>query len=367
MPVFFNFSPVQTHLKNVHDEIVAATAIPNPPAPSQRSSFYPALHNLELAPTPTKKAPSPSRHKKVKTNTPSLPSLPLYARARHPAPLPIYLHDSIAMTAVIATAMLTVAAPAFPPPSQPRRPPPKRKPLRKSDVGGSHQRRSVKPAASGGKPGKRARKKNGKAASIKSRSGPVELPASQSGDLSRDPEPDTVVIRTNVAQPAATIPSMVARASFSKNMGMYGERVQAYTRLIVPSRDDRPWQPRSTDVRRRSPGASIPGGGYPPHQPLQDEYIVRAFDDVSDDDSIIMSPPPPTPPSVAVECSWPAAQTESRLETIDRGVEHRVARPPAANDPIPLTPSPAASYMARQASTKIKTHAPRQLFSPVLQ
>ena len=195
----------------------------------------------------------------------------------------------------------------------------------------------------------------------------VKIKAEKKADLSRDPEPDTVVIRTNVAQPAATIPSMVARASFSKNMGMYGEWVQPYTRLIVPSRDDRPWQPRSTDVRRRSPGASIPGGGYPPHQPLQDEYIVRAFDDVSDDDSIIMSPPPPTPPSVAVECSWPAAQTESRLETIDRGVEHRVARPPAANDPIPLTPSPAASYMARQASTKIKTHAPRQLFSPVLQ
>ena len=30
MPVF-NFSPVQSHLKNVHDEIVAAKAIPNPP------------------------------------------------------------------------------------------------------------------------------------------------------------------------------------------------------------------------------------------------------------------------------------------------------------------------------------------------
>ena len=194
----------------------------------------------------------------------------------------------------------------------------------------------------------------------------VKIKAEKKADLSRDPEPDTVVIRTNVAHPAATTPSMVARASFSKNMGMHSERVQAYTRLIVPSRDDRPWQPRSTDVRRRSPGASIPGGGYPPHQPLQDEYIVRSFDDVSDDDSIIMSPPPPTPPSVAVECSWPAAQTESRLETIDRGVEPRVARPPAAKDPIPLTPSPAASYPARQASTKIKTRAPRQLFSPVL-
>ena len=185
----------------------------------------------------------------------------------------------------------------------------------------------------------------------------VKIKAEKKADLSRDPEPDTVVIRTNVAQPAAVMPSpsTVAWASFYKNMGMNGERV--HTRLIVPSP-----VPAS-----RSPGASIPGGGSPPHQPLQDEYIVRAFDDVCDDDSIIMSPPPPTPPSVAVECSWPAAQTESRLETIDRGVEHRVARPPAANDPIPLTPSPAASYMARQASTKIKTHAPRQLFSPVLQ
>jgi len=90
----------------------------------------------------------------------------------------------------------------------------------------------------------------------------VKIKAEKKVDLSRykHPEPDTVAIRTNAAQPAATMPSMVVRASYSKNMGQCGERVQAYTRLIVPSCDDRPWQPRSTDAHRRSPGASIPGG-----------------------------------------------------------------------------------------------------------
>ena len=48
MPVFFNFSPVQTHCKNVHGEIVAASAIPNPPK-KVKTKGQPALRKSDVS------------------------------------------------------------------------------------------------------------------------------------------------------------------------------------------------------------------------------------------------------------------------------------------------------------------------------
>ena len=59
-------STVQTHLKNVHETIVNADDIPNPPAPSQRSSLSSALAQ---APMKSRKA---GKKKKVKKRLPNI-------------------------------------------------------------------------------------------------------------------------------------------------------------------------------------------------------------------------------------------------------------------------------------------------------
>ena len=142
-------------------------------------------------------------------------------------------------------------------------------------------------------------------------------------------------------------------------------RLDAYTRLIVPSSGDQPWQPRSPDSRRAS---SVPKGWRQSQQQLPDESIVgSAFDDVSAD-SIFMDHTPTTPPSHdAAAWSQPAEETGPQLEVIDCEVKAVVTWPPTAKKPVPLTPPPAASRPARKASTDIKARIPRKLFSPVLE